>query len=305
MERVTFANGPVEMAGELHLPEGFDRAARYPAVVTVHPGGGVKEQTAGRYAARMAEQGYVALAFDASHQGASGGEPRHLEDPAARVEDVRAAVDHLQGLDFVHADRIGVLGVCAGGGYAVSAATTDHRIRAVAVVSCVNIGSAYRRGWYGADADAAAVPTLGAAAGQRTAEAAGAEPVHIPYVPERPDEDTPRDLAEAHEYYLTSRAQHPNAPNKKLFARSIPRILAFDAFHLAEDLLTAPALMVAGSEAGSLWHSTELHGRLRGPKELVVVDGAAHMDFYDVPRHMERAVSETTVFFSRHLAPAA
>ncbi|MDX2706900.1 alpha/beta hydrolase [Streptomyces sp. PA03-6a] len=302
MDAVTFPNGPVTMAGHLHLPADFDPRGRYPAIVTVHPGGGVKEQTAGPYASRMAEQGFVALAFDASHQGESGGEPRHLEDPAARVEDVRAAVDHLQTLGFVGPGRIGVLGVCAGGGYAVNASMTDHRVKAVATVSAVNIGASYRRGWFGTDPDAAAAPTLGAAAEQRTAEAQGAEVATVPYVPWETDADTPRDLVEAHDYYLTPRAQHPNARNRKIFAGSISRILAFDAFHLVEDLLTQPVLMVAGGDAGSLWATTGLHARLRGPKRLVVVEGGTHMDFYDVPKYVDRAVAEAVPFFREHLS---
>lgn len=192
MEAITFPNGPVTMAGNLYLPAGFDPEGSYPAVVAVHPGGGVKEQTAGLYAGKLAERGFVALAFDASFQGDSGGEPHHLEDPYARVEDVRAAVDHLQSLPYVDPERIGALGVCAGGGYAVNAAMTDYRIKALTTVSAVNIGTSFRRGWYGTDSDAAAVPTLKALAQQRTAEAAqGADPAYLPYVPAEPDENTP------------------------------------------------------------------------------------------------------------------
>ncbi|GAB3150375.1 alpha/beta hydrolase [Amycolatopsis stemonae] len=302
MDAITFPNGPITMAGNLYLPEGFDPKGSYAAIVTVHPGGGVKEQTAGLYASKLAEQGFVALAYDASYQGDSGGEPHFLEDPAARVEDVRAAVDHLQTLDYVDAERIGVLGICAGSGYAVSATMTDHRIKALTTVSAVNIGSAYRKGWFGTDPDSAAVPTLDAAAQQRTAEAQGAEAAYIPYVPAETDENTPRDMVEAHDYYLTPRAQHPNAQNKKLFTKSISRIFAFDAFHLVEDLLTQPILMVAGSEAGSLWHTTELHAKVRSPKKLVVVDGGTHMDFYDVPQYVKRAVEEAVPFFTENLS---
>lgn len=302
METTTFANGPVTMAGALYRPEGFDQGTRYPAIVTVHPGGGVKEQTAGIYAAKMAEQGFVALAFDASYQGESGGEPHFLEDPSARVEDVRAAVDHLQSLDFVDEERIGVLGVCAGGAYGTTATMTDHRIKALAMVSCLNIGTAWRQGWFGADPVSAAVPALDGIAQQRTAESArGADPSTAPYVPAQTDENTPYDMVQASEYYLTPRAQHPNAKNTYLATKSIPKIMAFDAFHLVEDLLTAPVLMVAGSDAGSLWHTTELHGRLRGEKKLVVVDGGTHMDFYDVPKYVDRAVAEATPFFGEHL----
>ncbi|MEV8453885.1 alpha/beta hydrolase [Streptomyces sp. NPDC052095] len=303
MEPVTFPNGPITMAGDLHCPDGLDPDATCPAVVVVHPGGGVKEQAAGLYAARLAGEGFVVLAFDASFQGDSGGEPRHLEDPYARVEDVRAAVDHLQTLDFVDPERIGALGICAGGGYAVNAAMTDHRIKALTTVSAVNIGTSFRRGWYGTDSDAAAVPTLTALARQRTAESArGAEPAHLPYVPAEPDGNTPRDLVEAGDYYLTPRARHPNAGNRFLFTRSVSRILTFDAFHLVEELLVQPVLVVAGGEAGSLWMSTELHGRARSPKKLVLVEGGTHMDFYDVPEYVDRAIAEAVPFFAEHLA---
>ncbi|MEV0057223.1 alpha/beta hydrolase [Saccharopolyspora shandongensis] len=302
MEAITFPNGPISMAGNLYFPADFDPKGSYAAIVAIHPGGGVKEQAAGLYASKLAEQGFVALAFDASYQGDSGGEPRHLEDPAARVDDVRAAVDHLQSLDYVDAERIGAAGICAGGGYAINAAMTDHRIKAITMVSGLNIGTSFRRNWFGTDPDSAAVPTLQALAQQRTAEAQGAEPAYLPYVPAEPDENTPPDLVEARDYYLTPRAQHPNAKNKFLFTKSVSRIFTFDAFHMVEDLLTQPVLIVAGSEAGSLWMSTELHSRVRGPKKLVVVDGGTHMDFYDVPKYVDRAVEEATPFFEENLA---
>lgn len=263
MEPITFPNGPLSTAGDLYLPGDFDPNAGYAAVIIVHPGGGVKEQTAGLYASKLAEQGFVALAYDASFQGESSGEPHHLEDPAARVDDVRAAVDYLQSLDYVDAERIGVLGVCAGGGYAVNAAMTDYRIKAVTTVSGLNIGTSFRRGCYGTDSDAAHVPTLKAVAQQRTAEALGAEAAYLPYVPAEPEKDTPRDLIEAHDDHLTRRPQHPNAKNRFLFTKSVSRIFTWDAFHLVEDLFTKPILIVAGSEAGSLWMSTELHGNDR------------------------------------------
>lgn len=301
METITFANGPITMAGSLYLPENFDASGSYPTIVTVHPGGGVKEQASGLYASKLAEQGFVALAFDASFQGDSGGEPHHLEDPYARVEDVRAAVDHLQSLPYVDPERIGALGICAGGGYTVNAAMTDYRIKALTTVSAVNIGTSFRRGWYGTDSDAAAVPTLKALAQQRTAEVQGAEVAYLPYVPAEPDANTPRDLVEAGDYYLTPRAQHPNAKNMFLFTKSVSRIFTFDAFHMVEDLLTQPILIVAGSEAGSLWMSTELHGRVRSPKKLQVVEGGTHMDFYDVPKYVDQAIAAAAPFFTEHL----
>jgi fermentation-respiration switch protein FrsA (DUF1100 family) len=211
-------------------------------------------------------------------------------------------VDHVQTLDYIDAERIGALGICAGGGYAVNATMTDHRIKAVTTVSAFNTGTGFRRDWYGLTPDSAAAAVLDEAAKQRTAEAQGAEPAMAPYVPWAIDEDTNRDMREAHDCYLTPRAQHPDAKNQFLFTRSFSKIAAFDAFHLVEDLLTQPVLVVAGSEAGSLWHSTELHSRARSPKKLVVVDGGTHMDFYDVPQYVDRAMAEATPFFRENLA---
>jgi fermentation-respiration switch protein FrsA (DUF1100 family) len=110
------------------------------------------------------------------------------------------------------------------------------------------------------------------------------------------------DLAQASEYYLTPRAQHPNAKNKYLMAKSLSKIFSFHTFHLVEDLLTQPILMVAGSDPGSLWTSTGLHSRVRSEKKLVIVEGGTHMDFYDVPKYVDRAVAAAAPFFEVHLA---
>ncbi|QIY93308.2 alpha/beta hydrolase [Streptomyces sp. S1D4-11] len=235
------------MAGNLYLPDGFSEGRSYPAIVSVHPGGGVKEQTVSLYAGKLAREGFVTLAFDASHQGESGGQACHLENPASRVEDIRSAADYLSTLGYVDADRIGVLGICAGAGYAVNATMTDRRIKAVGTVSPIDIGAAYRLGWDGCEPVATQLATLDAVAKQRAAEAQGADAAHVPYVPETVDETTVPDMAEAHDYYRTPRAQHPRSDNRMLFT-SVANIYAFDAFHQVETLLTQPLLMVACSK---------------------------------------------------------
>ena len=159
------------------------RAGSMPPSSVVHPGGGVKEQTAGLYAQKLAEQGFVTLAFDASHQGASGGEPRFLDDPMKRVGDIYSAVDYLTSLPYVDADRIGALGICAGSGTTIKAASTERRIKAVGTVSAVDVGAATRKGWDGKASVSEQMAMLEAVAKQRTAEAAGAAPVYVPYVP--------------------------------------------------------------------------------------------------------------------------
>ena len=142
MQGVEFKNGDITMAGNVFVPADFDANRTYPTIVVVHPGGGVKEQTAGVYAQRLADQGFVTLAFDASYQGASGGMPRFLDNPMNRVGDIYSAVDYLTTLPYVDDANIGILGICAGGGVTIKASTTDPRIRSVATVSAVDIGAA-------------------------------------------------------------------------------------------------------------------------------------------------------------------
>ncbi|OGX91682.1 alpha/beta hydrolase [Hymenobacter coccineus] len=299
MKSVQFPNGALQMAGNLYLPAGFDAAKTYATIVVVHPGGGVKEQTAGLYAKRLAEQGFVTLAFDASHQGASEGLPRFLDDPMKRVGDIYSAVDYLTTLPYVDAKRIGALGICAGSGATVKAAMTERRIKALATVSAVDVGAASRKGWDGKATTSSQLATLEAVAQQRTAEAAGAAPVYVPYVPNVGDRTAPRDLQEAADYYLTPRGQHPNAPNKMLLT-SAGYGAVFNTFDQAETLLTQPLLLVAGTAAGSLWHSQELYAKAAGPKELALIAGATHMDLYD-GKGSERAMDHLTPFFKRTL----
>ena len=225
--------------------------------------------------------------------------PRFLDDPMRRVGDIYSAVDYLTSLQYVDAGRIGALGICAGSGTTVKAVSNERRIKALATVSAVDVGAATRKGWDGKASEAEQIATLEAVAKQRTAEAAGAPPVYVPYVPNLDDKTAPRDLQEAASYYLTPRGQHPNAPNKMLLT-SVSHLVAFHGFDQVETMLTQPLLVIAGSEAGSLWHSHELHAKAAGPKELFIVDGATHMDLYD-GAGVTVAMEKLTPFFKRSL----
>ena len=116
------------LAAVINFPPAFDEKKIYPALVVSHPGGGVKEQTAGTYARKLAEHGFITIAYDASFQGESGGEPRQLENPHIRTEDISAVIDYLTTLAYVDKNRIGAMGICAGAGYTANAAINDRRI---------------------------------------------------------------------------------------------------------------------------------------------------------------------------------
>jgi fermentation-respiration switch protein FrsA (DUF1100 family) len=296
---VTFKNNILNMAGNLYLPEGFDENKKYPAIVSVHPGGGVKEQTAGLYAQKLSNNGFVALAFDASCQGESEGEPRLLEDPNARVEDVRCAVDYLTTLPYVDQEKIGTLGICAGGGYVVAAAPTERRIKAVATVSAVDIGAMFR----GEGSIETQLQTLEAVAKQRTAEVNGAEAHFLTYAPdtlEEMDENTPVLMREAYDYYRTPRAQHPNSPNRFLF-KSVDKLMAFSATTQISDYLTQPMLLIAGTEADTRGYSEQFYELSNGPKELFWVKGATHIAMYDIPEYVDQSVNKLTEFFRENI----
>ncbi|MDR1769069.1 MAG: alpha/beta hydrolase [Hungatella sp.] len=301
-KRVRFHAHGLLVAGILNLPENAEQKKQYPAIVCVHPGSSCKDQTAGIYAEKLAEQGFVTLAFDASYQGESEGEPRYIEEPAARVEDIRCAVDYLTTLDFVGEKRIGVLGVCAGGGYAVNAAMTEHRIKAVGTVVGANIGRVYRE-------ILNPVPTLESIGQQRTAEAHGAEPMITNWIPRNQEERvqagiTDMDIVEAVDYYTTPRGQCPNAPNMLKFT-SLASVLGFDAFNLAETLLIQPLQIIIGNKQGafgSFRDGHELYNRAASTKkDLFILEGVSHYDLYDQPEPVRQAVEKLVSFYRENL----
>ena len=298
---VTFPSAGLQLAGHLYTPD-HDADGPRPAIVVGHPGSGVKEQAAGLYARRLAEQGFITLAFDAAYQGESEGEPRGLEDPAHRVEDLKAAVSYLTTRDEVDPDRIGVLGICASGGYSLAAAGTDHRIKAVATVSAVDIARQFRMGADGTQAPAALQSMLDAAAAARTAEARGEDVQTFNLFPETEEEARRggQHVFEGWQYYCTPRAMHPRSA-KALTWTSVDHIVTFDAFRAVDLIAPRPLLMIVGREAVTAWMTVEAYQKAVGPKELLWIEGASHNDLYDKDEYVSPAVVNLTTFYSKHL----
>jgi fermentation-respiration switch protein FrsA (DUF1100 family) len=302
---VTFPSSGLNLAGHLYIPDG-DSTPRS-GIVVGHPGSGVKEQAAGLYAQRLADEGFVILAFDAAYQGESEGIPRGREDPAQRVEDLKAAVSFLTTRAEVNAERIGILGICASGGYALTATAADHRVKAVATVSGVDIARQFRDGADGAQDPAIFQGMLDAAAAARTAEANGAEFGRFPIFPETAEQA--RALGGEHavdgfDYYCTDRAQHERSA-KTFTWESVDRMAAFDAFRFVHLIAPRPILLIAGTKAVTSWMSVEAFQAARGPKELHWIDEASHVDLYDKPQFVEPTISKLSVFFAERLDPTA
>jgi fermentation-respiration switch protein FrsA (DUF1100 family) len=304
-ERVTYRNRNIQsdVVGNLFKPVGFDASKQYPAIVVTHPFGGTKEQTAGRYAALLAQRGFITLAFDASYQGESGGLPRFMEIPASRVEDIRCGVDFLSNHPSVDPERIGALGVCAGGGYTMNAAQTDWRIKAAAGVSTFDIGSARREGVQGAIPVAQRLERQEKIGELRTHEAAGAPLEYVNFLPENAEAaaKSPSELyREGYDYYCV-REEHPNEMKQYVFS-SLGQQMAFFPFEQIETISPRPILLIAGSRADTRYYSENAVQKAHEPKELFVVPGASHIDLYYKPEFVPIVANKLADFFTKGLA---
>ena len=289
------------MVGDLYLPADYDPAQKYAAIIVGHPFGGVKEQTSGLYARSLAERGYVTLAFDASYYGESGGYPRRIESPEVRVEDFSAAVDFLSNHPAVDADRIGVVGICGGGCYSVSAAQIDHRIKAVATVSMYDMGRARRQGVGDSMTYEQRMATLDAVGAQRTAEYGGAARKDIRALPEKVDASTPQYAREFLDYYDNpERGKHPNSTGYYSYTSLAP-MMNFFPFVQIGTISPRPLLFIVGEHAVSAYFSEDAYAKAAEPKELFVVEGATHVDLYDPPEYLAITLPKLDSYFRQYL----
>ena len=274
----------MKVVGNLFTPKGLDRSAKHAAIIVGHPMGAVKEQSANLYATKMAEQGFVTLSLDLSFWGESAGTPRSAVAPDIYAEDFSAAVDFLGTQAFVDRQRIGVIGICGSGSFAISAAKIDPRLRAIATVSMYDMGAASRNGLKHAVTLEQRQQILGEAAEQRYAEFQGGE---IRRTGGTPLQRTGHPIGdEFYDFYRTLRgevtpvgasAQTTTMPT----LTSNVKFMNFYPFNDIETISPRPMLFITGEQAHSKEYSENAYKLAGQPKELYIVPGAGHVDLYD------------------------
>lgn len=299
---VTYKLNGLDIAANVYTPANYDAKQKYRAVVVAHPNGGVKEQVAGLYAQRLAEQGYITVTADAAYQGASGGEPRSVDKPSNRIEDIHGMADFISQYPGVDTARLGLLGICGGGGYSLAAAATDKRFRALATLSMFNSGRVRRNG-YADSALATIQQRLRQASEARAQEAAGGKVLYSGDA-DMTDEQIaalPFDLyRQGYEYYWRT---HSHAGSTfRYTTSSLLDLMRWDATDRI-DLIDQPLLMLAGSKADSLYMTEDAFSKATGTadKEMFLIDGATHIETYWVPEYVAAAMAKLTPFFARTL----
>jgi uncharacterized protein len=287
MQKVTFKNQyNMKVVGNLFTPKDINKNTKNPAIIVGHPMGAVKEQSANLYATKMAERGFVTLSLDLSFWGESDGQPRNAVSPDIYSEDFSAAVDFLGTQSFVDRDRIGVLGICGSGSFAISAAKIDPRMKAIATVSMYDMGAANRNALNHSLTLEQRKKILAEAAEQRYVEFTGGETQYTSgTVHELTEESTPIER-EFYDFYRTPRGEFtPKGSSPKLTTHptltSNVKFMNFYPFNDIGTISPRPMLFIAGENAHSIEFSEDAYKLAAEPKELVIVPGAGHVDLYD------------------------
>lgn len=303
IERVSYRNRyGISVSADLYLPKEMDRSKTYPALVVGTPYGGVKEQGAGLYAQTMAERGFVAIAFDESYNGTSGGEPRRASSPEIFAEDFSAGVDFLGTRPYVDRNRIGAIGICGSGAFSLKAAQVDHRIKAVATASMYDMSRVTRNGWMDSMTDEQRNEMLEQLGEQRWKDFENGLPEIPEGFPSEPQESIPEDLdpitSEFFEFYAMKRGHHPNAPAAFTVTSSLA-FMNFPLLNYVETISPRPILFIIGENAHSRYFSEDAYEMAAEPKELYIVPAARHIDLYD--RTDMIPFDKLTAFFTKAL----
>lgn len=301
-QKVTFKNRyGIKLTGDLYLPKsrGSELLA---ALVISGPFGAVKEQSSGLYAQNMAERGFATLAFDPSYTGESGGEPRNIASPDINTEDFSAAVDFIGLQPFVDRNRIGVIGICGFGGFSLSAASVDKRIKAVATLSMYDMCRVMAKGWEDKMTFKERSNMLEQMSLQRWTDAQNGTPALGPRIlPEKLEENSDPIIKEYFDYYRTPRGFHKNSPNSNgaWTATNAYPFMNFPLLTHIKEISPRPILVIVGENAFSRYFGEDAYKMADKPKELYIVPNAGHVDLYDKTEKIPFDKLET--FFIRNL----
>lgn len=282
-KKVTFHNRyGITLAADLYMPK--NATGRLPAIAVSGPFGAVKEQSSGLYAQRMAEFGFLTIAFDPSFTGESGGSPRYVASPDINTEDFCAAVDFLSVQDNVDTDRIGIIGICGWGGMAINAAAMDTRIKATAAITMYDISRGTANGYFDSENTAEArFAKKQAMNAQRTEDYKNGSYALAGGVVDPLPEDAPQFVKDYYAYYKTERGYHPRSLNSNngWNVTSNLSFLNMPILQYANEIRSA-VLLVHGEKAHSRYFSEGAYEKLTGDnKELLIIPGANHVDLYD------------------------
>ena len=280
--KVTFRNRyGITLAADLYIPR--NASGKLPAIAVSGPFGAVKEQASGLYAQTLAERGFLTVAFDPSYTGESGGEPRYVASPDINTEDFSAAVDYLSTRDDVDPERIGILGICGFGGFAINAAAIDTRIKATVASTMYDISRCTANGYFDTmDADARYELRRQLNA-QRTEDARTGTCALAGGVVDPLPDDAPRFVKDYYAYYKTPRGYHPRSLNSNDGWNKTSSLSFINMPILSySDEIRSAVLLIHGEKAHSRYFSEDAFKKLKGNnKELHIIPGASHVDLYD------------------------
>lgn len=287
VQKVTFKNQyKMNIAGNLYLPKDMDKSKKHAAIIVGHPVGAVKEQSADLYAVKMAERGFVTMSVDLAFWGGSDGQPRNAVAPELYAETFSAAVDYLGTGPFADREKIGAIGICGSGSFAISAAKIDPRLKAVATISMYDMGAANRNGLNHSLTLAQRKQIIADAAEQRYMEfQGGATKYTSGTVHEITEKSNPIER-EFYDFYRTPRGEFTPAGSSPLLTThptlsSNTKFMNFYPFNDIETISPRPLLFITGDQAHSKEFSEDAYKRAAEPKELYYVAGAGHVDLYD------------------------
>lgn len=300
---INYTLNGLKIAANIYTPANYDPKKQYPALTVAHPNGGVKEQVAGLFAQRLAEHGYITITADASYQGGSEGQPRMVDNPAYRVEDIHGMADALSLFPGVDYDRMGAFGICGGGGYTLRAGQTDKRFKVVATLSAFNSGLVRRNGFMDSEANTIQ-DRLKSASEAREKEVRGEGVDYTPDLKEMAPEDAaklPYDLyKEGYTYYAQTHA-HP----KSSFVYTVSSFLNLMTYDASEnmDLVNVPLLMMAGKAADTFYLTEKAYANATGTsdKELFLIEDAHHIETYWKPEYVEQELNKLVDWLSTRL----